>query len=278
MRDFVPSARVVADSVFDDHRITSIEVTLHHFAVPGFDLRTCRSMAYNMASSAAIPVHDAIEQVDDAPALPLFWIADRVGSFGAPPLPTTKAESARSVWLAARDDALTAADTLNHIGVHRSLVNRLLEPFLPQTLLITATDWPDFYHRRQNLADPLMEAEVVEAATAMYRAHNNSSPEKLALGEWHLPYLEPWETQTLPVMQANQVSVARCARAAHLTEARPLDAQEDLAIFHRLITATPPSLSLLEHVATPSTPGESSTGAFTGWHQFRYLHEQGADR
>lgn len=272
MRDFVPSARVIADSICNDHRITTMEVKIHRFMLPEF--MTHRAFSRNSASSRAIPAHKNMQRVADEPALPLVWPSEKKGMQGGPPLRTSEATAAREVWLSARDHAVQSVENLIDLGVHKSVANRLLEPFLHHTILITATDWDDFYTQRlrpQNGSEPLAQAEIVVAAEAMWRAQNNSTPEKLAVGHWHLPYISTTELAAMPTQQAVRVCVARCARVSYLTQNGVRDPQQDLALYERLITADPPHFSPLEHAATPATPQETPRGNFSGWHQLRHL-------
>lgn len=276
MRDFEPTAVVIADSVARDtgYRVTTLEVRLHRFMLPEF--LTHRAFSRNSSSSRAIPVGKRIAQVVEEPAIPLLWPGERKGMQGGPPLPTALANDAREIWLSARDVVVEYAKDLHAMGVHKSIVNRLLEPFLTQTIIVTATDWGDFYAQRlppQDGREPLAQAEIVAAAIAMRTAYLNSTPAQLTLGQWHLPYLDDWELKSMPVQQAMQVSVARCARVSYLTQDGKRDVAADLDLYRRLAHASPPHWSPMEHVATPADKFEQSKGNFTGWHQLRHIGE-----
>lgn len=249
-----------------------MEVKIHRYMLPEF--LTHRAFSRNSASSRAIPAAKNMQRVADEPAMPVVWPSERKGMQGGSPLRTEHASDAREVWLRARDHAVECAEALIRLGVHKSVVNRLLEPFLSHTILITATDWDGFYAQRlppQSGAEPLAQAEIVVAAEAMWKAQNASTPEKLAVGQWHLPYINDIELASMPTQQAVQVSVARCARVSYLTQNGVRDPQQDLALYARLVTADPPHHSPLEHAATPATATEKPRGNFTGWHQLRHL-------
>lgn len=51
-------------------------------------------------------------------------------------------------WLFARDKAIEAASILYVFDVTKQLCNRLLEPFMWHTVLITATEWENFFELR----------------------------------------------------------------------------------------------------------------------------------
>jgi hypothetical protein len=275
VKDFEPSARVIADSVAKDtgYRVTTLEVRLHRFMLAEFN--THRAFSRNSASSRAIPVHKQMVTVAEEPAVPLLWPSERKGMQGGPPLPTYKARAARETWLRARDEMVECAETLTTLGVHKSVVNRLLEPFLPHTVIATATDWGDFYAQRtppQDGGEPLAQSEIVAPALLMRKAYLASTPVELTLGQWHLPYLDDWELKSMPVEQAKQVSVARCARVSYLTQNGTRDVAEDITLHRRLVNANPPHWSPFEHVATPAAKDEPVKGNFTGWHQLRHMH------
>jgi hypothetical protein len=275
VKDFEPSAVVIADSVAKDtgYRVTTMQVRLHRFMLPEFN--THRAFSRNSASSRAIPVNRQFIKMAEEPAVPLLWPGERKGMQGGPPLPTEKAIAAREVWLRARDEMMGCAEAMVNLGVHKSVVNRLLEPFLPHTVVVTATDWGDFYAQRlppQDGSEPLAQAEIVAAAIVMRKAYTDSTPAQLIPGEWHLPYLDDWELKSMPVVQAKQVSVARCARTSYLTQDGKRDVAEDLNLYRRLLHASPPHWSPFEHVATPAVPDEPVKGNFTGWHQLRHMH------
>ncbi len=273
MSDFVPSARVIADSVSTTGgiRLTTLEVQIHRYMLAEFN--THRAFSRNSASSRALSVQRQIDRILEQTAMPLLWPGERKVMQGGPPIPTERVSAARQTWLRARDEALGCARTLTDLGVHRSVVNRLLEPFMTHTVVVSATDWDDFFAQRlapQDGSAPLAQAEIVAAATAMKEAMDDSSPEPLGLGQYHLPYIQEWELATMPHDQAIMVSVARCARTSYLTQNGTRDVAQDVQLYQRLVTAKPPHWSPLEHVATPATRREITLGNFTGWHQARH--------
>jgi len=138
-----PSARVIADSISPTgHRLTTIEVTLHRFVLA--ELTTHRAFSRNSASSRAIPVSRTMVTLAEHPAIPLRWASEQKGMQGGPDLPDGTAAKAELLWLSARDDAVNTAHRLLDLGVHKSVVNRLLEPFMWTTVIVSATDWDGF--------------------------------------------------------------------------------------------------------------------------------------
>ena len=263
----VPSARVVADSLSPDGvRLTTLEVTLHRFVLA--ELNTHRVFSRNSASSRAIPVHKQVARVAQDPALPVEFGANQRGMQAAAPLEGADAEQALAHWLAARDAAVEAAEALGELGVHKQVTNRLLEPFMWHTVIVSSTDWDGFWEQR---CSPLAQPEIRVAAEAMRAVYDASEPAEVGLGGWHLPYVDPEHDADLDDEQRTQVSAARCARVSYLTHDGVRDVARDLELYDRLVTARPPHWSPLEHVATPAAAGAAVPGNFRGWQQLRHL-------
>ena len=165
-----PTARVVADSVsVDGARVTTVEATMHRFMLA--ELNTHRVFSRNSASSRAIPVARQIERVLDDPAMPVEFGGKQAGMQAGPPLEGDALDAARAAWLEARDAAVDSARRLADLGVHKQVVNRLLEPFMWHTVIVTATDWDGFWHQR---CSPLAQPEIRIVADAMRDAFDAS--------------------------------------------------------------------------------------------------------
>lgn len=274
MDDFQPRARIIADSVSEHGaRLTTFEVSLHRFMLPEFN--THRTFSRNSASSRAIPVAKTMRRIADEPAVPLAWRSEQKGMQGGDVLPATQADAARRTWLDARDAAVAHAETLVNLGVHKSIVNRLLEPFMSHTIVVTATDYDGFFAQRAPGPDgtTLAQPEIAYPAALMKVAYHKSIPEKVTLGGWHTPYVQDWERRTNPADVIRKVSAARCARVSYLNHNGRRDIEQDINLFERLVTAQPPHASPLEHIATPAAPFEGTLGNLDGWHQLRHMYE-----
>src|SRR5688500_1961483 len=121
-------AVVVADSVTKHgDRITTLELTFPRFLLP--EVNTHRAFSRNSASSRARSVKKTIAEVQGDPFIPWHWPQEQVGMAGGEPLTGDDLLNARIVWRDACYDALHRAESLVGLGVHKSIVNRLLEPF-----------------------------------------------------------------------------------------------------------------------------------------------------
>ena len=280
------SAKVVCDSVSPaGARLTTIEVTFARFVLA--EVNTHRAFSRNSASSRAIPTHKQIRRVVDDPFVPLVWASERPGMQGGDELTGWRRLAAVGAWRASSLGAAGMARAMVGLGVHKSIANRLIEPFCWHTAIVTATDWDNFFDQR---CSPLAQPELRVAAEAMRAALGASTPKPILAGEWHLPYIEAEDWQEAGQMTAEpwvidlvrSVSVARCARVSYLTHDGRRDLGADLVLYERLVTAKPPHASPLEHVATPCRhlPITASTGEVTrmghlgnirGWDQLRHM-------
>lgn len=228
------------------------------------ELMTHRVFSRNSASSRAIPIEKLIAQVRSNPAMPVHWGANQKGMQAEVEVLDT--QQCVQAWIAAANKAADEAERLQALGLHKQVVNRVLEPFVYMRTIITSTEWDNWFELRDHTdAQP----EIRELAIHMRAAINASIPQQLEPGEWHLPYLTRLESQDLRDVNLCKLSAARCARVSYLThEGREPSHIDDMALFSRLVVSKPLHASPLEHCATP---GWKDTGNFEGWTQFRQL-------
>lgn len=246
-------AKVIEDSINEEGvRLTTFELRFRRFVLSEFNTHCVLSR--NSASSRAIPVTKQLMKVWGEPAFPATWPAEQKGMQGGAELTEGTVRLAKHHWLAARDAAATRAEELLKAGVHKSVTNRLLEPFMWHTAVVTATAWDNFFEQR---CSPLAQPEIREVAELMQQARIESEPQLLEDGMWHLPYVDPdtflemAERGMASYTDLAKVSAARCARVSYLTQDGRRDVEEDLKLYERLVTARPAHWSPLEHVATP---------------------------
>lgn len=255
--------KILRDSVSPEGaRLTTMEVTLPRIVLAEFN--THRMLSRNSASSRAIPVEKQIERVRADPFIPISWGKNGKGMQACEELGETSQEICRIIWLGARDQAVKAATRLLDRGVHKQITNRLLEPFMWHTIIVSATEWENFFALR---CHPDAQPEIREAAVRMREARDASSPEKLLDHEWHLPLIrEDEDLASYDLDKRCKISIGRCARVSYLTHDGKRDPDADIALCDRLRESG--HMSPLEHVATPE-PGR--WGNFVGWKQYRQL-------
>ncbi len=289
-------ARVLADSVteFDD-RLTTLEVTFPRFVLPEFN--THRVFSRNSASSRAVPVEKRLLQVLDEPVLPIEWGANKPGMQSIELLSESDRLIAESEWLKSRDHAVIGAVALvgglgkmknealvsrvNELyvrynlkipeliqGVHKQFVNRILEPYMWHTVVVSSTEWDNFMALRRH---PDAQPEIRKVADLMDDAIESSEPMELGEGQWHLPFVLE-EERTLSFDILAKLAVARCARVSYEThDTGKIDQAKDIALHDSLRDSG--HMSPFEHVARPMTNEEYMqnpwSGNFLGWHQYR---------
>jgi len=286
------SAKVLADSVSPDGvRLTTLEVCFPRIILAEFN--THRVFSRNSASSRAIPVEKMIKMVKEDPYIPTHWGKNQKGMQAEQELNDSEQLSAREYWHMARENAVRATQNLLHVGVHKQITNRLLEPFMWHTVIVTATEWTNFFNLRCN---PMAHPEIKLAAELMRDAMQESAPLRLDYGQWHLPLCpELWETANQypskpeDLLYWCKISVGRCARVSYLTHDGKRDPQADIELTDRLLEAG--HLSPFEHVARPMTYEEIKdhergcepvnsvpfSGNFRGWVQYRKVIPNEAD-
>jgi thymidylate synthase ThyX len=256
------SARVLLDSVSPAGiRLTTLEVTFPRFVLAEFN--THRVLSRNSASSRAVPTSRLIERAESDPVLPLEWGRNQKGMSASDVLAAAEEGEARRIWLSARDAATAHARKLLELKVHKQEVNRLLEPFLWHTVIVTATEWENFFALR---CAPNAQPEIRAAAVAMRDAMGASRPLALSYEQWHLPLVLPDE-RNLDTQTLKRVAAARCARVSYLTHEGTREIAKDLELYERLKRDR--HLSPFEHVARPARD-EGFHANFRGWVQMRH--------
>ncbi len=244
------ASKIIADSISpDDIRLTTFEVTYPRMVHA--ELMTHRVFSRNSASSRAIPVKTMIENVISNPVLPVYWGANQKGMQAMTELSEDQQELAVRVWLDARDAALVRVQSLLDLNVHKQLANRLLEPWMWITVIVTATEWDNFFHLRVN---PMAQPEIHRIAKMMDKDYAASTPQQLDYGQWHLPYVRPEEHSELSLEQLIKLSAARCARVSYLTQDGLRDNEADYTLYNRLLQGG--HMSPYEHPARPMTEEE----------------------
>lgn len=239
-------AKVILDSVSPNGvRLTTLEVVFPRIVLAEFN--THRVFSRNSASSRAIPVKKMLERVQVDPYVPETWGKNRSGMQATEALSPSEAVNARDAWLDARDDAVKHVQRLLDIGVHKQTTNRILEPWLWHTCIVTATEWANFRHLRTHTdAHPAIQ----NTARAIALVLDESKPTTLRFGEWHTPFIRDDDDADLDTDQRCKVSIARCARVSYLTHDGRRDVKADLGLFDRLRNAG--HMSPFEHVAMPT--------------------------
>jgi len=285
------SAKILLDSISPDGvRLTTMEACFPRIVLAEFN--THRWFSRNSASSRAIPVAKMIRMVQDNPYIPTHWGKNQKGMQAEQEVDAQTALLAISDWNTARDYAVHVATHLLELGIHKQITNRLLEPFMFHTVIVTATEWDNYFHLR---CHPAAHPDIRKVAELMRDALAASVPKEQNYGAWHLPLIDPAEVDETVGLGMSldesrkmlcKISVGRCARVSYLTHDGKRDLQADINLCDALLKNG--HMSPFEHVArpiesndlfkdyvsAPSTGGARTekdyfSGNFRGWVQYR---------
>lgn len=321
-------AKIVADSKNGfGNRITTMVITFPR--IIHSELMTHRMFSKNSASSRAIPFEKMLKSVEENPFIPIAWQKDHKGMQGTEYADIAVVNDMRDQWLAARDVAINKAKLLSQYGLTKQLCNRLLEPFMWYTVIVTATEWENFFALRcpqyvdetynqvfRSKKDFLVfrhtqghntidwdtiqwlkankgqaEIHMMALAEAMWDAMNESTPQELKDGEWHIPFgddlengdvfkLVPYEIpESGPKPNVSsyfnnlkvKIATARCARVSYTVvgeEGKEANYENDIKLHDRLRESG--HMSPFEHCAKAMNKDEYNSRLFTkegqhGW-------------
>lgn len=256
-------AKIIADSICSGIRLTTMELNYPRFIHSEF--MTHRMFSRNASSSRAIPIEKNIVEVQDNLVMPIHWGKNQPGMQAKEEI--IEIGEARDQWIFASDNAVYHAEKLHDLGIHKQVANRLLEPFQWIKVIVTATEWGNFFKLRLH---PDAQPEMKQLAVVMQAAMNGSTPEELEHGEWHLPYIsnDDWSGFSFgnyTIEDLIKFSVARCARVSYLNHDNSSpDVEKDIALADRLLKDG--HMSPFEHQATPMMPpGEPLSDGIRFW-------------
>lgn len=190
------SATIIKDSIerVGNNRITTFKLTYPRMIHA--ELLTHSMLKSNSASSRAIPFKRMVEMVENDPFIPIRWMREHKGMQGTEYVTDEiEIENCKSLWLVARNHATEDARRLCDVSnITKQICNRLLEPFLWHTIILTGTEFENFFALR---CHPMAEIHLQDLAYKMLNALNEGTPQELKPGEWHIPYEEDIEDNIL---------------------------------------------------------------------------------
>lgn len=262
-------AKVIADSVSypADKRIITLQLKYPRYIHA--ELMTHRVFSRNASSSRAIPVGKLAQSSLDEMVEPIVWGMNQPGMQAKmEQLTGDQLEQAKKVWRETAEVCAAASTKLAELGLHKQWSNRLIEWFGHISVVVTSTEWDNFFALRDH---ELAQPEIKALAVAMKKAIEESYSVVLEAGEWHLPYIT-LEDRLETLYLQKRMSAARCARVSYLKhDGGNPTVEEDLALFDRLVGSMPIHASPCEHQATPIEDESEAQlqGNFKGWVQFR---------
>ena len=192
--------QIIADSIAQNstcsnrNRIVTFSLKYPRFIHA--ELLTHRMFSRNAASSRAIPVNSMIDIIEQENMKPVHWGKNKKGMsadqehnelIGISENGNVKMLNREQFWYFIRTKNIFYSRLFSEAGYHKQIVNRILEPYQNIKVILTATEFNNFFQLRMaSDAQP----EIRELATLMYQAIGDSRPELKREGEWHLPFID----------------------------------------------------------------------------------------
>lgn len=260
-------AKVILKSV----NIAGVELTtiqLRYWRAIHGELMTHRAFSRNAGSSRATPVKKMLAQVWSDPAGPIHWGTNKAGMQAGAEVGGWRLTLAKTLWKLSGRAACVFAWTLMKVGLHKQVANRILEPWQYINVLVSATDWDNFYGLR---CHPDAQPEFQELAEKVREVISTAPAVPLQNGRWHLPYILPQESfYTLETKL--KLSAARCARISIAPFDGDASVKKECERHDLLVGSTPIHASPTEHQAEAASDiGQSKN--FRGFIQYRYYVE-----
>lgn len=230
----------IKSSLINGVRVDTLEVRFPRIILPEFN--THRVFSRNFQSSRAKPILKVISE--DLTYIPSDY-GWRKNSKGMSPSELFSKEESIDLsirWMNAKDTAIEFANKLLSQNVAKEIVNRLLEPFMEVTGVVTSTEWNNFLTLRMNEG---AQTEIRVLAKMIKDTLESTTPIER---DFHLPYTEDVSFLSKErLMQLIKQSVARCARVSYFSfDKKESELEKDIELFNRLKESK--HLSPFEHV------------------------------
>jgi thymidylate synthase ThyX len=275
------STEIILDSI----NPAGARVTTFVLRYPRFihaELMTHRAFSRNASSSRAIPFNRLVKDTWADIAYPIEFKANQKGMQAGEALSPWRESACRAVWATHSYVSGGLSWIINKLGAHKQYANRLIEPTGHISVVLTATEFANWFALRYH---PAAQPEICQLARQMWEAYVASDPQTLLMGYWHLPFVTNEEIMSHFASMGNGVvgsnniehwlplikkSVARCARVSYLTheKKRPTE-KEDFDLYERLVGSQPIHASPAEHQACAVLDRNMRSGNLKGFLQFR---------
>ncbi len=236
---------------------------------------THRVFSRNASSSRAIPVKKVLAQVWNDPAGPIHWGVNQAGMQARAQLVGWRRAVAGALWRTAGKVMCGFTWGMMKLGLHKQVANRLLEPWQYINVVVTSTDWANFFELRCHAdAQPEFQelAYRIDDCISVWRG----AEQVLRPGEWHLPYATGQEGEGRSLDDRLKLSAACCAGTSYKTvDGAPMTSEKANEVFDKLMGGRPFHASPFEHQAQFSAAGAQhmSRNFNQYWWQHRSLIE-----
>ena len=282
------NAIIIADSISPQNvRITSFVLTVPQIIVK--ELLRHRMFSFSSSSIRAIPFNKILSDTKENMFIPLAFQKHHSGMQGMEYLTDKEAQKAQQQWVESGLKACAEAERLYNLGITKQLCSRIIEPYGYAKILVTATEWENFfdlrcpeYHykgkvfkSRKDLLNANLgtfpttlndlewiissksqaEIHIQALAESMWDVMNESKPEQLESGQWHIPFGDKVTDEGIWNFIKHEdeiesvkckIATARCARLSYMTFEGEINYDKDIELYNRLYESR--HASPFEHV------------------------------
>ncbi len=270
MEDSNVDVKIICDSIntHTGKRITTFQISIWKLLLA--ELNTHRVFSRNAASSRAVPSKKMRSRVLNDPFMPVYWGKNQSGMSASSELNKWRLFFSKLIWRLTAKLVAFSHFLLEKLGLHKQICNRIIEPWLSANVVITATEFDNFFKLRDHTA---AQPEFQHIASKMKYLYDLGIPRPLSYNEWHIPYIQTNESN-LPLDIKLRISTARCARVSYYYhDGKVSNIEDDLKLFDRLVGGEIKHSSPSEHQACVSKEDICSGNFKGGWIQHRAFIE-----
>lgn len=245
------------------------------------EILTHGALSRNTSSSRAIPYRykgtrkpgqppSMRDMVMENPYTPVDWGIAQTGMQSSNTrMKDFEIRECKARILEMRDKVVALCDEMWALGMAKQNINRYLEPWAWTTQIISGTEWANFFALRTHpSAHPVFQF----LAKKMYVAYKRSVPQRLDVGQLHLPFTDTEDYNNFKNSELLKLSVARCARISYNTFDGIRSPEKDFELYEKLCGANPKHMSTFGHQArVPGYFEKVPPSNFKGWVQYRKL-------
>ncbi len=217
--------RVLADSRSPrGHRLTTVECRFPRRILQ--QVRTYGMLEYSVRSNRAVPTRVLLEELTYDPYIPPVWLSAGKGMQPGGPATGPHLKLIEDAERHMRGVVSKCVQQMATGGCSKEQVNDYLHSWAWSWAVVTGTDdaWDHLFRQR---CAPDAQNEFQDLANKIKVAFDGSVPKELAVGDWHLPYVNSYERDSREISSGKTgvrgLSAARCARVSY----QPFDGVSD---------------------------------------------------
>lgn len=235
------------------------------------EIMTHRQLSRNSGSSRATPFNIYCERIIKDPAFFAELGINRSGMNADSVLNKENAEAFKHEYMQLMHHTVdTAMSWSAKYNLHKQIINRVLEPYVRTSTVITATEWDNFLYTRAIAkgVEPVMHLLANCIKQAVDYANENAKD-----GVAHLPFVTDNEFNTCSLKDCVKHAVSRSARCTILSNVtkKLSTIEEDEKLYNWLSSADPMHASPFEHIAFATKSYEPYYNLRGGWMSQRFV-------